>query len=159
MANMRLVAYCGLYCGLCGERNRIPVRAKALREAMVAEGYAAWGSEVPGCEGFWSFLGGLCDPETTCPGCRGDGGPPRCAIRACAREKGVEVCVRCGDFPCERVQQLAQGYPTLVADARRLERIGHKAWIEEQERRAETGFCYADIRCHPYTVPEGQSGS
>ena len=29
-----------------------------------------------------------------------------------------------------------------------------KRWIEEQGARAETGFAYFDIRCHPYSVPE-----
>ena len=25
---------------------------------------------------------------------------------------------------------------------------------EEQEARRATGFCYVDIRCHPYEVPD-----
>ena len=33
-----LVAYCGLYCGLCGPRARIPKRVAASKESMAGEG-------------------------------------------------------------------------------------------------------------------------
>lgn len=42
---------------------------------------------------------------------------------------------------------------TLIPDGRRMQRIGVEAWVAEQEERTRTGFCYADIRCHPYTIP------
>jgi len=45
------------------------------------------------------------------------------------------------------------GYPTLIADGKRIKKIGIDAWIEEQEERVKTGFAYADIRCYPYEVP------
>jgi len=46
------------------------------------------------------------------------------------------------------------GYVNLLADSERLKRIGADTWLEEQEARAKTGFCYCDIRCQPYTVPD-----
>ena len=72
----------------------------------------------------------------------------------CAREKGVDVCAFCGQFPCARVLGVAKGYPTLIADAERMKELGIDAWIEEQEARATTGFAYLDIRCYPYEVPK-----
>ena len=39
MGMLRLVTYCGLYCGLCGQRARIPDRAAALRESMEELGW------------------------------------------------------------------------------------------------------------------------
>lgn len=48
MADLKLVTYCGLYCGLCGERAMIPQRARALREIMAKEGYELFGRELPG---------------------------------------------------------------------------------------------------------------
>lgn len=154
MADLRLVTFCGLYCGLCAERARIPRQARALSESMSKEGYEAWAIELPGFNEFWSFLAGLCDPDKACPGCRGGGGPPFCSIRKCAREREVEVCASCEDFPCKRVRGIAKGYPTLIADGKRMREIGIEAWIKEQEERAKTGFAYVDIRCHPYSVPE-----
>ena len=154
MEDIQLVTYCGLYCGLCGERARIPYRAHALREAMTKEGYEFWGGEIPGFREFWSFLANLCEPDRACPGCRRGGGPPFCAIRKCARERVVDVCGFCDEYPCERVLAIAQGYPTLLADGQRMREIGLERWIEEQEERAGTGFAYVDIRCYPYSVPE-----
>lgn len=154
MTDLRLVTYCGLYCGLCTERGRIPRQAAALRELMSKEGYETWGSDMPGFKEFWSFLEGLSDPDRTCLGCRQGGGPPFCGIRKCAQRRGVEVCGFCAEYPCERILTLGKGYPTLVADGQRMREIGLERWIEEQEERAKTGFAYVDIRCHPYDIPQ-----
>jgi len=45
--NLRLVAYCGLYCGLCAHRARIPKRAKSLKETLHDEGMDSWYKYVP----------------------------------------------------------------------------------------------------------------
>lgn len=87
MEKLKLVTYCGLYCGLCTARNRIPCQAEALRETMVKGGYEYWAPEAtPGFTGIWKFLSDLCDPDKNCPGCRQGGGPPFCGIRKCAPE-------------------------------------------------------------------------
>jgi hypothetical protein len=121
---------------------------------MAKEGYEFWGGELPDFNEFWRFLNRICDPEQACPGCRQGGGPSFCGIRKCALRRGVEICAFCKEYPCDRVQQLAKGYVTLVADGHRMRDIGLERWIEEQEARTETGFAYVDIRCHPYSVPE-----
>jgi hypothetical protein len=153
MGQLKLVTFCGLYCGLCAARGRIPRQADALRETMAKEGYEIWGEGIPGFKAFWSFLGGLCDPDKSCPGCRDGGGPPFCSIRKCARKRGVNLCVLCEEYPCERVLEIAKGYPTLLADGKRIREIGLDEWIQEQEERAKRGFVYADIRQQPYSVP------
>lgn len=154
MDKLKLLTYCGLYCGLCAQRGRIPQQAAALRESMAKEGYEFWAKELPGFNNFWRFLSDLCDPEKACPGCKGGGGPPHCSIRKCARERRVDTCVSCEKYPCKRLLELAKGYPTLIADGKRMREIGVETWIDEQERRARTGFQYVDIRCHPYNVPD-----
>ena len=154
MADLAQVTYCGLYCGLCAQRNRIPPRAGALRETMRKEGWDQWGTGVPGFNEFWSFLNGLADGEARCS-CRGGTcGAPFCTIRKCVQEKGVEVCPFCDEYPCDRVLGIAKGYVSMLADAERMKAIGMDEWIAEQEERRKTGFAYADIRCHPYTVPD-----
>jgi hypothetical protein len=154
MPTLKLVTYCGLYCDLCAQRARIPRRAQSLRESMVREGYEFWGKEIPGFTDFWKFLTNLGDPEKACPGCRQNGGPPFCTIRKCVREKGLELCVECEEYPCRRINAIAEGYPTLLSEGKRIKKIGVDAWIEEQEQRAKTGFAYVDIRCYPYEVPQ-----
>ena len=154
MDDLKLVTYCGLYCNLCSKRRRIPRQASALRASMANEGYEFWGQELPGFNEFWGFLTGLCDPDKACPGCRQGGGPPFCGIRKCARQRGVEICAFCEEYPCKRVLEIAKGYPTLIADGQRMREIGIEAWIQEQEKRAGAGFAYVDVRCYPYSVPE-----
>jgi len=154
MDSLKLVTYCGLYCGLCAQHGRIPRQANALRESMVKEGYESWGKEISGFNECWKFLTDLCNPDRACPGCRQGGGPPFCSIRKCARERKVDICVFCEEYPCRRVLEIARGYPTLIADGKRMQELGIEAWIQEQQEREKTGFAYADIRCHPYSVPE-----
>lgn len=154
MTDLKVVTYCGLYCDLCGGRSRIPHRAQKLRDSMVEEGYESWGNEISGFTPFWTFLNNVCDPEKACPGCRQGGGPPFCSIRKCAQERKVDVCAFCQDYPCRKINELARGYPTLIADGKRIREIGIDTWIEEQKKRANTGFIYADIRCYPYSVPD-----
>lgn len=150
MADLTHVTYCGLYCKLCAACGRIPRKAESLKQSMAAEGWEDWGNQFPGFEGFWGFLDGMIEG---CPGCRAGGGPPFCGIRKCAREKQMDLCIDCDEYPCHRVLGLAKGYPTLLADGKRIKEIGIEAWIAEQEKRAETGFAYVDIRCHLYDIP------
>ena len=153
MSGLQLVTYCGLYCALCAQRGRVPRQAGSLRESMSNEGYEFWAKELPGFAEFWRFLSNLCDPDKSCPGCRQGGGPPFCSIRKCIRERQLEICVFCEDYPCTRVLGIAKGYPTMLADGKRIKEIGIEEWIREQEDRAKTKFVYADIRCYPYEVP------
>jgi Protein of unknown function (DUF3795) len=152
MSNLRMVTYCGLYCGLCAQKNRIPRKARDLQEAMKKEGYEYWGSEVPGFNDFWKFLGGLMESESRCSCREKTCGPPFCGIRKCAAKKGIDVCTNCNEYPCDRILALSKAYPTLLADGKRMKDVGIEQWINEQEVRAKTGFAYVDIRCHPYEI-------
>jgi len=121
---------------------------------MINEGYELWGTDTPGFSEFWQYLTNLCDPDKSCPGCRRNGGLPSCPIRKCARERQIEVCVYCEEYPCKGVLGLAKGCPNLVADGRRIQEIGITIWINEQEERVKTGFAYVDIRCYPYDISD-----
>jgi hypothetical protein len=153
MDKLEQVTYCGLYCGLCSSRNRTPQRAGALRQVMQKDGWEFWGKEQKDFREFWSFLNKLAEMESECS-CRSRKcGPPFCSIRNCVQKKGIDPCPFCEEYPCHRIESLAKGYPTLVADARRMKEKGIDTWIQEQEERRKTGFAYVDIRCYPYSVP------
>jgi len=148
MDALKHVTYCGLYCQLCADIARVPGQAQALRDTLRAEGWEHFGEHVrPGFKQFWEGLEFFCREEGACPGCRAGGGFPGCEIRTCAQERGLDVCSECAEFPCERIEQLGQAYPTLIADGRRQKKIGLEAWVAEQEERRARGFAYADIRC------------
>jgi len=150
MTNQKMlchVAYCGLYCGLCAHRIRIPQQASQLQKSLHEEGFDNWYQYVPDLKDtfppFWQFLQKLTEIDCTC---RTEGGPPECKIRQCAKQKGIEVCPRCKDYPCTLIQSLAEHYPTLIQDGKRLQKIGLEKWVKEQEERAKHGVVYADIR-------------
>jgi len=153
MANLEQVTYCGLYCGLCAQCNRIPQRAVLLRDAMRTEGYENWGKELPQFEEFWLFLNNLAGSEARCSCRRGNCGPSFCGIRKCARGKGIEVCIYCTEYPCQMILGIAKGYVSMLADGQRMKVIGIDTWIQEQEERRKTGFSYSDIRVLPYQIP------
>lgn len=150
---LKLVTYCGLYCDLCSVRGRISKQARALKESMTKEGYEYFGNEIKGFSAFWEFLNNLCQLDKACPGCRQGGGSPFCGIRKCAKKKGADICINCAEYPCYRIEAIAKGYPTLIADGMRLKDIGLDKWLTEQRQRVATGFVYADIRQYPYEVP------
>jgi len=158
--SLKLLAPCGIYCGLCSSRNRMPQQAQALRRTMADGGWDSLGRKVKDFKEFWRFLDRISDPEKSCPGCRVPGAPPFCGgpescdIRQCALDRKVELCVNCSDWPCARIKRLGRTYLTLIADGKRLKKIGLAKWLKEQEARAKTGFSYCDIRCRPYTVPD-----
>ncbi len=146
MDKLEQVAYCGLYCGLCSQRNRIPEQARSLRHSMQKEGWDIWGQDQPCFKNFWLFLNRLAESESQCSCRGGECGPPFCEIRKCARNKGLEVCISCDTYPCGLILELTSVYPTLLSDAKRMREKGIEVWIQEQEERRKTGFAYTDIR-------------
>jgi hypothetical protein len=144
---LRLVGYCGLYCGLCAHRNRIPKEARQLQKSLHEEGFDDWYKYIPEMKDvfppFWQFLQNLAELDCTC---RTGGGPPDCKIRNCTKEKQIDYCPQCKEYPCSLVTKLAEYYPTLIQDGKRLQKIGLEAWVKEQEERAKRGVVYADIR-------------
>ncbi len=144
----RLVTYCGLYCGACANRARIPDQAATLRDTLRGEYWHGFGENIfPGFDRFLQILDALGDPDKACPGCRSGGGNPECGIRRCCEERELRACIRCEDYPCDPVERLGRVYPVLLADGERLRTLGLEEWIEEQRLRVERGFVYSSIRC------------
>ena len=92
---------------------------------------------------FWQYLQNLVELDCTC---RTGGGPPDCKIRQCAKQKNIEVCTQCKEYPCKLIQALAEHYPTIIQDGKHLQKIGLEKWVKEQEERAKRSVVYADIR-------------
>ncbi len=112
------LGYCGLYCG--------------------------------GCQAFQETESGtLSDKLNACRGCASDVVAPwcrECAIKSCARAKGVRYCLQCGEYPCEKLTAFTNDprYPyhkAVHADMARLKEIGIDAWLEEQAARWVCSTC------------------
>lgn len=102
------LAPCGLDCSKCfasadGELKRLS--AKLQEELGAFDGYA---------ERFSAFLPVFADypsfkrlltffAQGDCSGCRkGTCRYPDCGVAACYKEKGVDFCFQCDEFPCEK---------------------------------------------------------
>ena len=126
------IAPCGLDCGKClaFADSEIQVHARALKELLgpnfsaYAERFAAMNPVFTGYPAFRDILDFL--GQGTCQGCRGSGCLlASCVVHACVREKGVDFCFQCPQFPCETT-----GFPE------RLKAI----WRRNNERMAEIGI-------------------
>jgi hypothetical protein len=103
---LRVVAPCGLYCGKCLAYPESPISLLSRQLRKELGGFAAMAGRFaamdPVFDGYAQFqqildkfsLGG-------CSGCRsGDCLYRGCRVKRCVRERGVEFCFQCTDFPC-----------------------------------------------------------
>ena len=85
---------------------------------------------------------GVNKQDITCKGCRQqDGkhyhlGPDGCATLDCVKEKGVDFCYDCDDFPCSKLAPTADQanrYPhnMKLYNLCRMKKIGIENWIKE----------------------------
>jgi len=142
----QFTCYCGLYCGNCAVKVKVEPAARVLYDEMIAAGFEDVIAYIPGGEGFWSFLKSMTN-DGMCISCRDGGGNPGCAVRICAREKGVEMCAFCEDYPCDKFTSFLDasvGYPVLEHDNALLREKGWEAWMELQEGRQRAGYTYHD---------------
>jgi hypothetical protein len=116
-----VLGYCGLYCGGCQTYQETRVGA-----AKDAEG------KPTRCDG--------CASSVLAPWCA------QCAIRDCARAKGLRYCLLCPDNPCDKVRAFMNDprYPyhkDVQADMARLREIGTDPWLREQAARWTCRSC------------------
>jgi hypothetical protein len=95
-----VIAYCGLVCQTCPIYLATRVESQEERERMRAE-------IAQLCQGQYGMA---YEPEdiTDCDGCQADEGRlfsacKDCAIRKCARQRGLESCAFCDEYVCERL--------------------------------------------------------
>ena len=133
----KYTTYCGLYCENCAVKAKIGPAAKTLYDEMTKAGFDEIVHFIPGGDGFWPFLKNMVE-NGLCPSCREGGGNPRCQVRVCAKEKGVEMCASCENYPCEKFKDFFKNYPMLERDNAVLREQGMDAWsLRQEERRAK----------------------
>lgn len=97
------VAPCGITCGTCDlGSGKVAEYAKKTKELINGVGIKEWSPAVPGgAELDWEATEKTLDWMTKyafCAGCEKGGGPPDCAIRICANEKGFKLCNECDEL-------------------------------------------------------------
>ena len=88
----RMIGHCGYNCHLCAARSD----DTEVRQRLVDGWHKYFGHERYTVE------------NVRCDGCRSDGriADVECKARPCARERGVEMCPDCDEFPCDKVRPL-----------------------------------------------------
>jgi len=121
--------YCGLNCGACQTLMANEQGDKQWLEAAAKQRNVE--PEDLRCYG--------CKTEVTAVYCT------NCRMRACAREKGLEFCSECPDYPCETLSSFrndaAPHHSTIFKNLERIKEIGPEEWLEEQKRRWSCPEC------------------
>jgi len=138
----KYICYCGFYCECCVVKARIRPAAQNLLDEMKRGGFENFIEHIPGGSEFWPFLKNMAE-EGLCISCRENGGDPGCAIRNCAKNRGVDMCALCDDYPCGHFTPYEQ-YSVLFADNKVLREKGIEEWSKMQDERVAKGFCYSD---------------
>jgi len=143
-SDKKLLSACGLYCGVCPIRYADRENLPALKEKLAGI-YGITADQVA-CEG--------CRSEKVFVYCR------VCSIASCARERGLEGCHECGDFPCERLAQFPNdvGRAVMLRAVPKRKELGDEAWVEEELARYRCLFCGAQLyrgasRCRKCKAP------
>jgi len=149
MSELKYACYCGLYCEHCAVKAKLEPAARVLYDEMKKAGFEDVINFIPGGEGFWPFLKWMAE-DGMCISCKEGSGNPDCAIRICAKDKGVEMCAFCEDYPCDKFAAFLEatvGYAVLEQDNALLRDNGWGAWLELQAKRQAAGFTYTDGKC------------
>jgi hypothetical protein len=133
------VAPCGIDCSRCialidGDARK---HAVALQE-IFGPAFQRWAERfteyVPvfakygEFREFVDFLAGV-----DCTGCRNEEKP--CGIIKCYREKGVDFCFECGEFPCDPEGLDDDLKRRWIETGTRIREMGLEAWYEEMKKR------------------------
>jgi len=90
--NKEMIGYCGYNCHLCVARSEDPtVRQKLVDGWRKLFGHTTYTAENVKCDG--------------CPS-NGKVADTQCQARPCAKQKGLNSCAYCDDFPCEKLKPL-----------------------------------------------------
>ena len=112
-------AYCGLFCESCA----VYIASKTSKNdlAVLAEKMNTTVEEMH-CEG--------CKSDRLSPHCRS------CFFKSCAREKGLEYCEDCSDFPCQKLMEFKEQFPhrnELLVSAKYRKENGIEKWVEKMK--------------------------
>lgn len=132
-----LLAPCGLNCSKCMgyQQGEIQHHAQELRQLLGAfDVYAQRFSRfLPVFENYPAFqelLNFFCAAD--CQGCRkGACKYPHCGVITCFREKGIDFCFQCAEFPCEKTNFDEHLKKRWLKMNLRLRAIGVEAYYEE----------------------------
>jgi len=150
--NFRPDSYCGLYCGACDILN-------CYRASLETGGPPAW-EDLP-----QRFRDHIHRAEVICQGCKTDvlfDGCKRCSIRICAKEKHIQACNECAEYPCQEVtrrtsyiaetmKEILPHTKVMFRNIDSIKEMGIAHWIEDQEQKWSCPQCGAPFTWYQET--------
>ncbi|MBN1498308.1 MAG: DUF3795 domain-containing protein [Spirochaetes bacterium] len=130
----QLAAPCGLYCGACGVYIATQENNEKLREKFAgAFGVTPAQAHCAGCLSD--------DPESIFLYCR------VCPIKSCTKEKKIEGCFQCDEFPCAKIEAfpIAEGKKVILRSVPRWREIGTERWLAEEAARYSCPSCHVSL--------------
>jgi hypothetical protein len=133
--------------GLLSKRQKKGGLMKSRRELTAPCGLDCFNCKVysknitPATQSRLSRMLSIDEDSVPCKGCREQRGRrlnfPECATFNCASQKGVEFCFECDQFPCDKMQPIADGlrwYPhnLKLYNLCRIKMVGVENWIENE---------------------------
>lgn len=136
---LKHLAPCGLDCGRCADYQQGEIRdlsAKLLQALgnnydRVAKMKSEHKPEFQNYTIFKEIL--VSFSQASCSGCRGENVlcPIKCAAKTCYKEKGIDYCYQCADYPCYK-QFSGKLRDRWIAINNRMKEIGTVEYYLEQ---------------------------
>jgi len=133
----KILAPCGLNCMKCqgyagGDIKRHASELKRLLGSFdsYAERFAKFLPVFKNYPAFKELLDQF--SQADCAGCRqGDCKYPNCGVAPCSRQKSIDFCFQCAEFPCEKSNFDSNLHERWIAMNKRMKDIGVEAYFEE----------------------------
>lgn len=139
---VKRLAPCGLDCSRCADYADGEIKQLSIRLDELLKGYSRVAKvkenlkpEFAGYPQFEEVIKGF--TQASCSGCRGTNVlcPIECAAGVCTREKGVDFCFQCEDFPCSKDIHI-QIRKRWLDFNQRMKEIGAVEFYREQSRQS-----------------------
>ena len=100
---------------------------------------------------------------TDCDGCDStkiDDYVRGCKFRGCSKEKNIEFCCLCSEYPCRELHEFMNDkwphHRTMQPSLEYIKKHGKKKWLEAQKKEWACKNCGAEIKWYQKTCSCGQ---
>ena len=126
-----LLAPCGLYCGVCAVYIAHRDNNLKFKKRLIPV-YSLIAKDVE---------------DISCTGCLSEGiifpYCQNCSIKNCSREKNIDGCYQCDEFPCDLIENfpLPVGKKVIMRTIPYWRENGTEKFVEEEEKRYHCPHC------------------
>jgi hypothetical protein len=95
---------------------------------------------------------GIPEDQSSCSGCRSEGGiiaflgmTEPCSVYQCIKEKTIDFCSECSDFPCDHLHPYADKasevpHNTKVFNLCLIKKMGLESWAKEKAKSVKSTY-------------------